>query len=521
MTIDIPARIDDPYALLLALMRRDFRAFLRKAYPAIRGGEMIRWNWHLDAIAHALDQVAEGQSRRLLITMPPRNLKSITVSVAWVAWMLGRDPARNFVCVSYSNELSAKLARDCLAVMQSAWYRELFPGTLISAKRSASGDFETTRGGGRLATSVTGTLTGRGGDIIIIDDPIKPEEAHSETTRNFVNHWFQSTLASRLNDKETGAIITVMQRLHQHDLAGMMLESGGWDQLSLPAIALQDESVPLPGGRAHLRREGDVLHPEREPRNVLDEIRALMGSMDFEAQYQQQPLPATGNIVKADWLRTYPIGFDPKSVSGKIVQSWDTATKDGVLNDWSVCITAHVARNEIRILDVFRRRLLFPELKAAAIRLARTHGATDLLVEDQASGSQLIQTLRSEQPCGVPHPIARRPEGDKYSRMAGVSGQIEGGQLLLPEVAPWLGEFLTELLGFPNARHDDQADALTQLMSWVMIFGPAESDSVAGPILVWMEDGILRTRGDEHLFGRGYEEEASHGHDRADPWGAD
>ena len=510
-------RINDPHALLQAVMRHDFRAFLRKAYPTVRGGELIRWNWHLDAIAHALDLVAQGSSRRLLVTMPPRNLKSIATSVAWVAWMLGRDPGRNFVCVSYSNDLSAKLARDCLALMQSSWYLELFPRTLISGKRSASGDFETTCGGGRLATSVTGTLTGRGGDIIIIDDPIKPEEAHSETTRNFVNHWFQSTLASRLNDKETGAIITVMQRLHQHDLAGMMIESGGWDQLSLPAIAPENEVIPLGRGRIHVRGEGDVLHPAREPRRVLDEIKALMGSMDFEAQYQQQPLPATGNIVKADWLRTYPAGFEPLSLPGKIVQSWDTATKDGVLNDWSVCITAHVSRNEIRILDVFRRRLLFPELKAAAIRMARTYRATHILIEDQASGSQLLQTLRSEQPGGVPHPIARRPEGDKYSRMAGVSGQIEGGQLLLPENAPWLGEFLTELLGFPNARHDDQADALTQLMSWVMIFEPAETQSVAGPILFWEEGGNVRSSGGDGLFGHHLSDPDRHDFD---PWGA-
>ena len=228
---------DDPYALLLELMRRDFAAFLRKAYPWISGGEAMLWNWHLDAIAHQLDRVRSGDNRRLLVTLPPRNGKSKTISVAWVAWMLGKEPTANFVCVSYSNELSAKLARDCLSIMQSPWYRELFPRTIISSKRSASGDFETTAGGGRLATSVTGTLTGRGGDIIILDDVIKPEEANSEATRESVNNWYQSTLASRLNDKASGAIITVMQRLHERDLAGMLIESGEWYQLSLPAIA--------------------------------------------------------------------------------------------------------------------------------------------------------------------------------------------------------------------------------------------------------------------------------------------
>ena len=157
--------LDDPHRVLLALMRNDFRVFLRKVFPSIRGGNLLQWNWHLDAIGQCLDDVACGRNSRLLVTMPPRNLKSITISVAWVAWMLGRDPRKNFVCVSYSSELSVSFARDCLSIMQSVWYRELFPRTVISSKRSAAHDFKTTAGGGRLATSVTGTLTGRGGDI--------------------------------------------------------------------------------------------------------------------------------------------------------------------------------------------------------------------------------------------------------------------------------------------------------------------------------------------------------------------
>ena len=357
------------------------------------------------------------------------------------------------------------LARDCIALIEAPWYRALFPSTILSPKRSASGDFETTRGGGRLATSITGTLTGRGGDIIIIDDPIKPEEANSETTREAVNHWYQSTLASRLNDKASGAIVCVMQRLHEHDLAGLLIEQGGWDQLSLPAIATEDQAISLLRGRWHYRKAGDVLHPARESRTVLDQQKLAMGSTAFEAQYQQQPVPATGNLIKAEWLANYPSSFKPEP-PGQIVQSWDTATKDGADNDWSVCITAHVRRSEIRILDVFRRKLIFPDLKRHCIRLAREWKVQALLIEDAASGTQLIQALRADQPRGMPLPIARKPEGDKYSRMAGASAQIEAGQLILPDDASWLASFKTELLGFPNARHDDQADALSQLLFW-------------------------------------------------------
>ena len=459
-------KIHDPPAFFNELLRRDFGAFLCKAFPWINGGDLLDWNWHLEAIAHQLDRIASGRSSRLLVTMPPRNLKSITISVAWVAWMLGQDPRLNFVCVSYSDNLASKHARDCIALMESHWYRQLFPKTKLSSKRTATTDFDTTMGGGRLATSITGTITGRGGDIIIIDDPIKPEEANSETTRENVNQWYKSTLTSRLDDKGKGSIICVMQRLHQFDLAGVMIEEGGWDHLSLPAIATEDVIIPLVRGQVHHRRIGDVLHAARESLGVLEQQKRAMGSAAFEAQYQQQPVPASGNMIKADWLATYAPSFSPQG-QGQIVQSWDTASKDGADNDWSVCITAHICRSEVRILDVFRRKLSFPDLKRHCIRLATEWQTSAILIEDAASGTQLLQTLRAEQPRGVPFPIARKSEGDKRSRMSGISAQIEAGHVMLPQEAQWLAEFKAEILSFPNGRFDDQADALSQLLIWV------------------------------------------------------
>jgi len=479
---------DDPQALLKELCRHDFTAFLRKGWPWISGGELLSWNWHLDAIAHKLDRVACGESRRCLINLPPRNGKSKTVSVNWVAWMLGCDPTLNFVCVSYSNELSAKMARDSQAIIQAPWYREIFPGTQITRSRSASYDFETTRGGGRLATSVTGTLTGRGGDIIILDDVIKPEEANSETTRNSVNDWYRSTLASRLNDKASGAILCVMQRLHENDLSGMLLEQGGWDHLSLPAIATEDQSIILARGGVHRRRKGEVLHPQREPREVLEELRASMGSHAFEAQYQQQPMPAEGNLFRAEWLKTS--APDPEEEPyGEIIQSWDTAIKTGTGNDFSVCITARVFRREIHIIDVWRGRLEFPDLLRKAVELAQLHRAMTVIVEDKASGQQLLQALRAESHPGVPDPIGRTPELDKYSRAAGVSSIIEAGKLFLPEEAHWLADFRKELLAFPNSRHDDQVDALAQLLAWVRRSWMFDEGPVVGPVF-FVADGL-------------------------------
>ncbi len=471
----------DPVRLLRALLRRDFAAFARKAWPWISGGEEIAWNWHLDAMAHQLDRVASADNLRLLVTLPPRNGKSKIITIIWVAWMLGRDPTANFVCVSYSNELSGKHARDCLSIMQSPWYRELFPKTIISTKRFAAIDFETTAGGGRLATSVTGTLTGRGGDIIILDDVIKPDEAASETTRKSVNNWYRSTLASRLNDKGSGAILCVMQRLHEDDLAGMLLEAGGWHELRLPAIAIEEMRIPLTRGRVHHRHAGEALHPARESIEVLEVLKRSIGSHLFAAQYQQDPVPITGNLIDPGWFGS----FDATALTrrpGLVVQSWDTASKDNPYNDWSVCVTALVRGKDVFILDVLRRRMQIPQLRDAAITVAREQQADVMLIEDHASGTQLIQLLQANRRRGVPDPIARRVETDKQSRALLASAAIEAGNVYLPGDAPWLPEFVNELAGFPNSRFDDQVDALSQLVNWALQRELIRPSPNAGPI---------------------------------------
>ena len=448
------------------VLRQDFVSFLAKTFMEVSGGDQFIHNWHLHAIAWELEQIMRGNNTRLIVTMPPRYLKSIAISVAWPAWMLGRNPLLRFVCVSYSGDLAAKHANDCRSVIQSDWYQRIFPKTRLRKGGTAEMDFRTTQGGGRLSTSVGGTLTGRGGDIIIIDDPIKPDDAHSEVTRRNLIHWFSNTLVSRLNNKKTGAMVLVMQRLHENDLAGHLLEAGGWQHLSLPAIAETDRKIATGKGRFKCFAEGDVLHPERETRAQLEQLRQTMGPATFSAQYQQDPVPVEGLHIKREWLRSY--AKPPERQPGdQIVQSWDTASKDGVFNDYSVCVTALVRKREIYVLDVYRAKLQFPELKRKVEQLARAWEADVLLIEDAASGQQLIQILRRENARDVPRPIACKPEGDKVTRFSAQSHVIEAGSLTLPETAAWRDDFVRELLGFPNLKHDDQVDALTQLLAWI------------------------------------------------------
>ncbi|WP_093032231.1 phage terminase large subunit [Ruegeria marina] len=449
--------------VLNARLRTDLSSFIERVFAEVDPGSRYLHNWHIDAIAHKLEQVARGEVTRLIITMPPRSLKSISASVAFPAWMLGINPKLRILAVSYSEGLSEKLAFDCLKVIESSWYGACFPDTRIARGRGARGDFGTTKGGGRFSTSVGGTLTGRGGDIILLDDPHKPEEATSEVKRKAVLDWYRSTLLSRLNDPRSGPIVLIQQRVHEDDLAGMLLAQGGWNHLDLPAIA--EEAMQIDLGKRGLisLRPGNLLYPDRLPQDLLDRRRAELGSYVFAAQYQQRPAPLGGGIVKWAWFKQY-VQAPPRGPRDRIVQSWDTASKAAELNDYSVCTTWFVRNGDAWLLDVHRVRLEFPELRHRIEREARLHGAGTVLIEAAGSGIQLIQDLKRNSRLNI---IGRTPQGDKATRLLGVSPMIEGGRIAIPENAPWLTEFQREITLFPNSKHDDQVDSLSQFLDWL------------------------------------------------------
>jgi hypothetical protein len=292
--------------LLQAIVRNDFRALVEKVFMTLTPGQKFIRSWHLEAIAYQLERVRKGEIKRLIINMPPRSLKSIMASVAYPAYLLGLDPTRRIICTSYSGELAKKHSNDFRAVLDAKWYRGTFPRTRVGPFKNNETEIEMTERGFRLATSVGGTLTGRGGDTIIIDDYIKPDDALSETRRSAANQWFTNTLLSRLDDKRTGAIIVVMQRVHMDDLTGFLTEqSDGWEMLNLPAIAEHDQSIPCWNGAFYHRKAGEVLSPEREPLDVLEDMKLQIGSDAFSAQYQQMPVPPGGAMIKRAWIARY------------------------------------------------------------------------------------------------------------------------------------------------------------------------------------------------------------------------
>ena len=353
-------------ALFEAVLRSDLYAFVQAAFPIVAGGQVLQRNWHLEAMTTALTDVINGKSRRLIITVPPRSLKSICASVALPAFALGQDPSRNIICVSYSEVLSRKHGNDCRALMHSPMYRRIFPRTRISPSKDTEAEIRTTAGGTRLTTSVGGTLTGRGGNLLIIDDPLKPQDAQSESARNSLKQWYSNTLLSRLDHKSEGSIIVVMQRLHPDDLVGHLLEQGGWTHLNLPAIAETECSIALGNNRYHHRRIGDLLHPERENEAALHELKTSMGSMEFSAQYQQAPVPLGGNLIKWSWFKFYNAPPSPRPGDSLIV-SWDTAMSSNQLADFSACVVLLVRGETVYVLDVIRARLEYPDLKRAVL----------------------------------------------------------------------------------------------------------------------------------------------------------
>ena len=343
----------------------------------------------------------DGGATRLIINVPPRHLKSLAASIALPAWLIGHDPALAIVNVTYGQDLSDKFARDCRTVMTSEWHQSLFEARLAS-ERPPFQELATTAGGFRLATSVGGALTGRGADVIIIDDPLKPSDAMSESRRSAANEWFDATLYSRLNDKTKGAIVIVMQRLHEDDLAGHVMRREGWDVLSLPAIAETDEDSSrrddLAARRSFAARRAKpcMRSASRSRRSGGSGRRSA--NYNFAGQYQQRPAPAGGGMVKAAWLGRYSRDQRPAEFD-RIVQSWDTANKPSELADYSVCTTWGLKGPDFYLLNVLRKKLSFPELKRAVVEQNELFRPQVILIEDKASGTQLIQELVAGRDC--------------------------------------------------------------------------------------------------------------------------
>ena len=445
--------------MLQALLRTDLSSFISKSFATINPGSIYEHNWHIDLIADYLTAVSNGEIQRLIINIPPRSLKSICVSVAWPAWVLGRDPSQRIIAASFAHGLSVKHSLDCKSIMLSSWYRELFPKTILSKKHNQKSKYLTTQHGFRMAASVGGMITGEGGDILIIDDPHNPTHIYSNKRRQNVIEWFESTFSSRINNKSKGAIVLVMQRLHMEDLAGYLLNTAPniWQLLKIPVIA-NDHRIYQIMDRSYCQNEGEILHNQRYSEDILAKTETEMGKSNFRAQYLQEPV--TANI---SMLKPLDICFYEKldTEMEYIVQSWDSAIKTSIQSDYSVCTVWGVRDGSYYLLHTYRAKLSYPELKNQFMKLQHRYNPKFILIEDHASGQSLLQDLRAD---GMMNLIAVKHKIDKITRFASVLSLFQSSIVKIPKNAPWLSCVIKELTEFPHSAHDDIVDSVSQFL---------------------------------------------------------
>ena len=471
-----------PRRQLQAILRNDFKSFVIKVFQTVSNDTYLD-NWHIDVVCNEIEQMIDGKNTRLIVNLPPRNMKSIICSVALPAYLLGKNPHEQIVCVSYSDDLSSQLANQFKMVIESQWYKDLFPGTQL--KTRGLDMLRTSRGGYRFATSICGPLTGFGGNWIIIDDPLKASDGYSDTVREKVNDWYTNTLYSRLNNKNTGCILVVMQRLHEMDLTGYLLSRPlGFKQIRIPIIAEENENWSFTDkfNRKHNinRKKDDLLHSARENFDAVISMRNMMGEFDFAGQYQQRPVPLDGGLVKRGWLKYY--NDLPKIWSA--VVSWDTAAKAGTANAYSACSVFGVCNGDkpgkynrkMVLLETHRMKLETPDLVKFIEAFPqeiwnkyRPYFTNDCvrvetIIEDASSGTPIIQFLHAQniRVTGI------KPEKDKETRLTGITHLLENGTVLLPNQQDGeMLDFFDELFRFPKSVFKDMVDSFSQGVRYI------------------------------------------------------
>jgi predicted phage terminase large subunit-like protein len=472
------------------LAARRLREFVVQAWPVVEPSTPFVPGWHIDAIIEHLEGITSGQIRNLLINVPPRHMKSLLVAVLWPAWEWIRWPERRWLFSSYSAQLSIRDSVKCRRLIESPWYqagwRDRFA---LTSDQNTKGRFDNDRSGYRLATSVGGSATGEGGDRIVCDDPNNVNEVESDSVRKSTNDWFDVVMSTRVNDPKTAAKVVVMQRCHEQDLSGHLLEQGVWEHLCLPAEYEGARPATSIGWGDPRTEHGELLWPDRFGAAEIESLKRSLGSYAAAGQLQQRPSPAEGGLLKRHWFRywqlpgaNYPsvvvqssdgtlqsVAPTTFTVHDELIQSWDCSFKDLATSDYVVGQVWTRAGGDFLLLHQERAKMDCPATVQAVRRISNRFPMTIAkLIEDKANGSAVIQMLAHE----IPGILPINPEGGKVARAAAVSPLIEAGNVYLPhpQFAPWVNDFIEECAAFPNGAHDDQVDAMSQaLLRWNML----------------------------------------------------
>lgn len=438
-----------------ALSEASLSHFIRAAWDVLEPGKAYLHNWHIDAIAEHLEAVHAGDIQRLIINMPPRYMKSIAVTVCFPVWLWLRSPEARILAASYSSSLSIKHNVDRRRLIQSPWFQTAWSDRFqIDSDNNQKSEFTNNYRGHMIATSVGGGVTGKGGSHLITDDPTNPLMAASDVERQTANDWYDQTFSTRLDDQKTGAQIVVMQRLHEKDLTGHLIEQGNWEHLSLPMIATKKTFIQLPiSGEIIKREEGDLLHPERDGPEEVEQKKRQLGSAGFQSQMQQDPQPQAGGFFKRQWWKFY--SELPKQRKRRCFFI-DCAEEPGVTNDYTVIAVWDETDSGFYVVSVWRNKVAFPQLERAVKLLNAQYEPDAIYIEKKSAGTQLIQNLRATTTLPV---LKYDPKGrSKAVRASGAQPTVEAGNVNLPSSADWVEIFISEHEKFPTGENDDQVD---------------------------------------------------------------
>ncbi|MCQ2010556.1 phage terminase large subunit [Sporolactobacillus sp. STSJ-5] len=432
------------------LCRRSYRDYVE----IVHRGQYQHFR-HTELICKELQPIAEGKQRFIIIEMPPRHSKSMTVTESFPSYFIGRNPEKRVIIASYSDTLARKFGRRNRDKINE--YGSSFFGVQLSQDNAASNNWSLEgRRGGLLATGIGGSITGEGADVLIIDDPFKnAEESKSKTIRDKVWDEWESTLSTRLH--KGASVIVVMTRWNEDDIVGRLLTTSphDWVRLRLPAIAEDADDL--------LEREpGEALCPELGFDEEWAKNKKIeVGSRTWAALFQQRPSPESGDIFNRKWWKYYkelPGRFD------EVVQSWDCTFKDNKESDYVVGQVWGRLKADKYLIDQVRDRMNFPTTVQAIRNMTAKHPeANAKYIEDKANGSAVIQILSND----IPGIIPVTPDGGKVARASAVSPDIEAGNVYLPDpsIAPWVSDLVEEATAFPNGAHDDQVDSMTQAIN--------------------------------------------------------
>lgn len=443
------------------IYKRSFYDFLLDAFKALHNGNELETNWHIKYLCNLLQEQAykivnkEDIEKHLLINVPPRTLKSELVNIIFSAYCWILDDSIQIISSSYSASLSISMNTQARRILDSDWFILHFPDIVRSKDENTKATFTNTNGGLRYSTSTGGTVTGKGGDIIIIDDPQNPSLARSEVERDNVNNFFNETLRSRLNNPSKGIFIVIMQRLHENDLTGMLLklEPEKWNHICLPA----EESENVKPKELRKFYIDGLLSPKRLSKVVLSSFKKGLGSYGYSGQYEQLPAPAEGGIIKRNWFNTV------ESLPDNIVWNFffDTAYTSKTSNDPSAMICCSYHDNFLWVKEVRTVHLEFPDLIKEIKSFCYSNGYNSsslAFVEPKASGKSIVQYIRVNTDLNIIE--SKTPTTDKVSRVNAVSSFLESKRVNLLNRS-WNDGFLNECASFPNGLHDDQVDVLT------------------------------------------------------------